>query len=143
MTVQTPGVIGQVALLFVAHSSGWGSAGAVRVCSTCPSSFSRPAQARCHGDGRGARAHKPWCAFPVQASAGLMFASMPLTKARHAVESRVNGEGPTGGTHEGPSCDVTSPVLPSSHILDIPSESCVDNDPEPASRSAARMSWHH
>ena len=98
------GAVSQATLLVLAHGRGWWPLavgrsirpllGAVRFCPVCPSSSSRPAQAYCHGDGRGARVSKAWCAFPFQASAGLMFASIPLAKARHVIESKVRSEGP-------------------------------------------------
>lgn len=49
---------------------------------------------------------RPRCAFPLRASVALL-ASIPLTKARPMVESRVKWEDPREGTDTGPFCDLS------------------------------------
>lgn len=51
----------------------------------------------CHGHGRGTRACKHPCASHSILLAGVMFASVPLAKARYMSESRATCHGPTGG----------------------------------------------
>lgn len=74
---------------------------------------------------------KPWRAFPCQASAGLVFASTLLARARRAVESRVSCEGLDMGPFL---LSVTLPTLSWSNVLDV-TLSPDENGSEPTSSS--------